>query len=80
MEERQNAKDFKKKPIPLSSAFVILATAFSNLSVDKELKLFRAMAATISKENKFKMDEDTLETVASILILAAEIRRTSTSK
>ena len=66
----------KKKGLHLSSAFIILASALGDLAIDKEYRLYRAMTGLIQKENTFKLDEDSIELVASILTLAAEIRRT----
>ena len=75
MELRQN-EEKKKKGLDLSSAFIILASSFGDLAIEKEYRLFKAMSGLIQKENTFKLDNETSDLVASILTLASEIKRT----
>jgi hypothetical protein len=76
MQSRASEEKTRRKPLQISSAFIVLASAFSGLETDKEYRLFRAMTSLISKENTFKLDEENIEQVAAILLLAAEIKRT----
>jgi hypothetical protein len=66
----------RKKGFHISSAFIILASAFGDLTIDKEYRLYKAMAGLIQKDNTFKLDDDAVELVGSILTLASEIKRT----
>ncbi|OLS24887.1 MAG: hypothetical protein HeimC3_17630 [Candidatus Heimdallarchaeota archaeon LC_3] len=70
------ADEKKKKGLDLSSAFILLASTMGDLTIEKEYRLFRAMSGLIQKENTFKLDDDRSDLVASILTLAAEIKRT----
>lgn len=70
------ADEKRKKGQDLSSAFILLAAAMGDLTIEKEYRLFRAMSGLIQKENTFKLDDDRSDLVASILTLAAEIKRT----
>lgn len=76
MKERRN-EEKKKRPDPITSAYIILASSLGGLPPDKEYRLFRAMDGLISKENTFKLDQSEIELVSSILLLAAEIKRTN---
>lgn len=66
----------RKKGFHISSAFIILASAFGDLTIEKEYRLYKAMAGLIEKDNTFKLDDDAVELVGSILTLASEIKRT----
>lgn len=67
----------RKKPPIVSTALIVLASMYSGLSPDKEYKLFKAMVSLIQEERpkKIKVDEDDLDQLAAILLVAAEVRR-----
>lgn len=69
-------KDEKTKHLsPIRVAFIVLASAFSKLPIEKEAVLYKAMYGLISKENPFKLDDSVIDDVAAILLVASEIKR-----
>ena len=59
----------------LSTAYIILACTYSGLTPDKQYKLFKAMCDLIREDNPRKLDSDDIDLIASILLVAAEVRR-----
>ena len=70
----------EEKKIPknylLSTSYIILACTFSGKTPTDQYKLFRAMIDLMkeSKESK-KLNDDDLDLIAGILLVAAEVRR-----
>ena len=70
-EEKKLPKNFL-----LSTSYIILACTFSGQTPAAQYKLFRAMIDLIkeSKESR-KLNDDELDLIAGILLVAAEVRR-----
>ena len=75
MKTLRSKDNISKHLNPTRVAFIALASAFSKLPIEKEAVLFKAMFGLISKENLFKLDDNIIDDVAAILLVASEIKR-----
>ena len=78
-ESAMKMRSAEEKKLPknalLSTAYLILACTYSGLTPEKQYKLFRAMSDLIKEDNPRKLDSDEIDLIASILLVAAEVRR-----
>ena len=72
-------RSVEEKKLPknglISTAYIILACTYSGLTPEKQYKLFKAMGDLIKEDNPRKLDTDEIDLIASILLVAAEVRR-----
>ena len=78
-ESAMKMRSAEEKKLPknamLSTAYIVLACTYSGLTPDKQYKLFAAMRDLIKDDNPRKLDSDEIDLLASILLVAAEVRR-----